>query len=120
MKRLECYLHTHRRQWGLTEEELAFLLGSKSASVVSRLERRERDPSLRAAFACHFIFGVAPDELFPKLYAEVEDAVMRRAIELHERLQGNPSKTTRAKLDLLEDALNRAKERNERATEDGV
>jgi len=113
MKRLDCYLHTHRRQWGLTQEELAFLLGSKSASVISRLERREHDPSLKAAFACQVIFGVAPDELFPKLYVEVEDAVMRRAHELHERLQGTPSKTTRAKLELLEDALRRASERAE-------
>ena len=111
MKRLDCYLHTHRRQWGVTQEELAFLLGSKSASVASRLERRERDPSLKVAFACQVIFGVVPDELFPKLYAEVEDAVRCRAHELHERLQGNPSKTTRAKLELLEDALRWAKER---------
>jgi transcriptional regulator with XRE-family HTH domain len=111
MKRLDCYLHTHRRQWGVTQEELAFLFGSKSASVVSRLERREHNPSLKAAFACQVIFGIASDELFPKLYAEVEDAVMRRAHELHERLQGTPSKATRVKLELLEDAPRRAKER---------
>ena len=111
MKRLEIYLHTHRRRWGLTQKELSYLLGSKSGTRVSRLERQERQPSLAAAFACQVIFGIRPHELFPRLFAEAEEEVMRRAYDLHERLQGDPSKTTRMKLELLEDALARAKGR---------
>jgi hypothetical protein len=45
--------------------------------------------------------------LFPELFSGVRDAVRRRARELYDELQGNPSKTTRAKLDFLEEVLER-------------
>lgn len=111
MKRLECYIRPYRRRWGLTQKELTYLLGSKSGTRVSRLERQERQPSLATAFACQAIFGIAPIEMFPGLFAEVEEGVMRRAYDLHERLQGDPSKATRTKLDLLEDLRKRAQRR---------
>jgi transcriptional regulator with XRE-family HTH domain len=115
MKSFRTYLKTFRRRGALTEPELASLLGWRSGSVVSRLERYKRHPSLKAAFAFQVIFGVGTAELFPALYAEVEEAVMRRAYELHEQLQGNSSKATKAKLDLLEAALKRAGRRAKHA-----
>lgn len=113
MARLQSYLHTHRRQWGLSQREVAFLLGARSGSIVSRLERNERDPSLKVAFACQVIFGAAPIELFPYLFEKVEEELIRRAYELHERLKRNPSKRTDRKLALLKDALRRATERGD-------
>jgi hypothetical protein len=40
----------------------------------------------------------------------VHEALLRRATELYEELQGNSSKTTRAKLDFLEEVLARLDE----------
>lgn len=111
MKRLQSYLHVHRRQRCLNQEELAFLLGKKNASFICRFELRKRDPGLEAAFACQVLFEIPPSELFPKLFTEVEEAVMRRAYDLHEQLKRKPSATVQAKLKLLMGVLARATHR---------
>ncbi len=113
-KKLDCYLFTHRRRWGFTQKELSHLLGCRSASVVSRLERAERKPSLTAAFGCEIIFGVSAGELFPALFDSAEEEVLTRAYDLYERLQGNRSRATRTKLDILEAAFTRARARGNR------
>lgn len=105
---LKSYLRSHRLRWGFTQAELAFLLGIKSRTVVSRIERHDRRPALTVALAAEVLFGQAQLELFPGLYTEVEEAVMRRVYELYEQLQGAASDATKTKLDFLEDVLARA------------
>jgi len=64
--------------------------------------------TLAIAFACSLIFGVEAKDMFPKLFEEVEDGVVRRLYELYNRLKaGKPSKKKDAKLRLLEQALSR-------------
>jgi DNA-binding XRE family transcriptional regulator len=113
-QRVTSYLRSHRRRWGLTQGEVAYLLGLKNGSVVSRIERERRRPKLPVALACQVVFDIPTVELFPGLFTEVEDAVMRRTYHLHERLQGNQSASTRTKLDLLDEVLKRAVHRNKR------
>jgi transcriptional regulator with XRE-family HTH domain len=110
VQRLKIYLRTLRRRSGLTQREFAFLLGLKHGATVSRIERLQRAPSLVWARASVLVFGTRARELFPGLFSEVHEAVLRRATELYEELQGNPSKTTRAKLDFLEEVLARLDE----------
>ena len=112
-KRLRCYLRPQRRRWGFTQKELAFIIGAKSRTGVSRLENGKRPPSLAAAFALHIVFGTDAAELFPAHFAEVENGVLARAYDLYERLQGNRSKTARMKLDFLEEMFARAKRRGD-------
>lgn len=110
-KKLDCYLRPYRRRWGLTQAELAALLGRKTGAVISRLEQYGRRPSLEAAYALEIIFGTAPIELFPGLHAKVKKNVIARVRNLYDELQGNPSKATRLKLDLFEDVFARAQSR---------
>jgi len=84
----------------------------KNASVVSRIELEGRHPKLPIALACHVVFGTPIAELFPGFLTEIEDAVLRRAYKLYDRMQGNSSAATRTKLDLLEQVLKRASARN--------
>jgi len=93
---------------GFTQQELAFLMGVKSRTVISRIEGSKRRPSLTAIFICAFVFNTSLSEVFPGLISELHEAVLRRANELYEELQGNPSKTTRIKLDFLEQLLARS------------
>ena len=37
-ERLKTYLRPLRRRWGLTQRELAFLIGIKNGTVISRIE----------------------------------------------------------------------------------
>ena len=112
-KRLRCYLRPQRRRWGFTQKELAFIIGAKSRTGVSRLEHGKRPPSLAAAFALHIVFGTDAAELFPAHFAEVENGVLARAYDLYERMQGDRSKATRIKLDFLERMFARAKRRGD-------
>ena len=106
-KKLDCYLRSYRRRWGLTQEELAQLLGCKTGSVISRLERDGRPPSLQAVYAFELLFGTAPIELFPGLHAVVKRDVIARARDFYEELQGDPSRSARIKLDFFEEVLER-------------
>ena len=110
-KKLDCYLRPYRRRWGLTQNELAQLLGCKTGAVIYRLERHGRRPSLEAAHAFEIIFGTAPIELFPGLHARVKKNVITRARNLYDELQGDSSKTARLKLDFFEDIFARTEPR---------
>ena len=110
MSKINCYLRTHRRQWGLSQKELSFLLGLRDRSHVSRLELTTDKPPVKVALGCEILFGFPAKAIFPKLYANIEDSLMRRAFVLHQRLKREDSKLARTKTALLEDALRRAKE----------
>jgi transcriptional regulator with XRE-family HTH domain len=67
-----CALRTHRRTWGLTQRELAELLGFESPTHVSRLEHGKRVPGLETALFCATLFGASLGDLFPQVAAEAE------------------------------------------------
>ena len=109
-RRVLCYLRTHRRVWGLTQGELARLLGLGNASQVSRLERckRKRGPGIEAALACQVLFGVAPADMFPSVHRQVEERVIQSAYHMHQGLAHLTSLPALRKRELLESALKRA------------
>ena len=83
---LANYLRRHRKQIGLSQDDIASLLGQHSGAVVSRYERFEREPTLRTALAFEVIFGTPVRELFAGLYEDVEARVEPRARALNEKL----------------------------------
>lgn len=83
------------------------MIGVKSRTAVSRIEGLQRKPSLNAVFICVMLFNAPALELFPGLMSELHDAILARANELYEGLQGDPSKATRLKLNFLEQLLKR-------------
>lgn len=85
-KALTSYLRTHRRKGGLTQAEMAYLLGLKSGQTISRHERLDRRPSLEIMFAYQVLFDALPHELCPGVYAKVEKITMRRIRILMDRL----------------------------------
>lgn len=111
VSRIGCYLRTHRKRRGLTQEELAFIIGCK-AVCISRIENGTRRPTLRLVVACHILFGEPINKLFPAFYAEVEDRVMRGAARSYEELIEDGSYIGRIKIELLTDLLIRSKARH--------
>lgn len=90
-KKLPSYLRTYRKHAGLTQDEVAYLLGWKSGSIVSRYERRSRRPDLEAALGYALIFGVPTPDLLPGIQAELEEAITKRAGLLAEKLASDAS-----------------------------
>ena len=115
VQHFKSYLRPVRRSWGFTQKELAFLLGFKTGKAVSRIEAVKQTPTLTATLSCAVIFNAAPVKLFPGLLSDVEQAVLARAREMYDELQGQPSKATRLKLDFLEALLARLEMRGARS-----
>src|SRR6266852_154317 len=91
--RLENYLRSYRKQSGLTQDEVGFLLGRRNGAQVSRYEKRHRLPPLETALACEAIFGVPVSELFAGVRQAVGRDILKRRLELRARLH---TKTPRA------------------------
>ena len=81
---LPCPLRTYRRTWGLTQQELADLLGVESRTQVSRLEHGKRVPCLEIALASATLFGVSLGDLFPQVAVEVEKNLREKISRLQE------------------------------------
>jgi transcriptional regulator with XRE-family HTH domain len=106
--RIKSYLRTYRKRAALTQDELAFLLGCKSGAKVSRYELLSRRPNLQTALACQAIFGVPAHEIFPGVYAEVEQEIAKRAHCLSERVKsGKVCATANRKTALFRDIASR-------------
>src|SRR5437867_11982887 len=100
--RLSNYLRTHRKRVGLSQDDVAFLLGCRSGAKVSRYERLARRPSLETAFAYEAVFGVPARELFAGVYEKVEEQIKKRARVLAGKLGATETdRTVRRKLDRL-------------------
>lgn len=105
------YLRSYRLRWGLSQVDLANLLGWSRPDFISRVEQKQRPPSLKMAIACFIVFGTHVHELFPDLFDGIEALVMSRVQEMYETIQGNPSRKTKKKIELFESAIERAEQR---------
>src|SRR2546428_10823137 len=108
--RLPNYLKTYRKRAGLSQDEVAFLLGCRSGAKVSRYERLARRPSLETAFAYEAVFGVPARDLFAGVYEKVESDIVKRARVLAGKLTAaKPDRVMLRKLQSLK-AMNSAPE----------
>jgi len=94
--RLENYLRSYRKQSGLTQDEVGFLLGRHNGAQVSRYEKRHRLPPLETALACEEIFGVPVSELFAGVRQAVGRDIEKRRLELRARLQAKTPRVSAA------------------------
>lgn len=83
---LHNYLRTYRKHAGLSQSEVAFLLGCRDGSRVCRHERFRRRPSLEVAMAYEALFQVSVRELFAGLYRKVASDTALRAKALTQEL----------------------------------
>lgn len=88
--KLDNYLRTFRKRVGLSQRDVAFLLGCQDDGVVSRYERGARRPSLRTLLAYGVILGAPLDELFAGTRQKVELRVRKRSQALAERMKATP------------------------------
>ena len=105
--RLPSYLHTLRKQWGLSQPELAALLGL-TGSALCRFENRSRRPTAELLIGAEVLFGHTSKEVFPGVYRTVERAIVARAQSEHKRLESSSAKGIDLKRRFLTEINDRA------------
>jgi transcriptional regulator with XRE-family HTH domain len=87
---------------GLTQKEVAFLLGAQDGTSVSRFEGFRRSVSLETALAYEAIFDEPVSNLFPGIYEDRENQLRERARELLKTLKrGAPGTMAHRKYQVL-------------------
>lgn len=100
--RLPNYLRANRKRLALSQDEVAFLLGTQRGAKVCRYERFDRNPSLATALAFEAIFQRPVRELFGGIYQKVEEEVASRAKTLRDRENNRePNERTNRKRQIL-------------------
>jgi transcriptional regulator with XRE-family HTH domain len=95
MAQLQNYLRSNRKRLALSQDEVAFLLGTLSGTQTSRHEMFVREPNLETALAYEAIYQRPVSELFGGLYQEIEKQVVARAKTLtHRKPRGKPTGQT--------------------------
>jgi hypothetical protein len=87
-KKVHCYLHTLRREWGLTQGELASLLPRGDRNRVSRVERALSSPNAAEMIAFSLAFGLPAKAIFRKLSEDTVEILMRGAYRLYRKVEG--------------------------------
>lgn len=98
---LDNYIEMHRQRAGLSQAELAFLIGVEKAASVSRYEQSLRLPSAEVLLALEFVFSQPIQELYAGVAERVQGSVTSRARTLLENLDDTPSPELVLKLELL-------------------
>ena len=104
----------YRKNWALTQEELASLLAI-SQTAISRLEGGGETDTLETAFGLQVVFDVQPRNLFRRRYDKVEDSVMARATKLDRQLRDKKDPGSVRKQHLLASMIKRARAADPRA-----
>jgi transcriptional regulator with XRE-family HTH domain len=86
-KPLPNYLRMHRKRAGLSQDDVAFLLGGRSGTRISRYERFRCRPTLDTALAFEAVYRVPAHQLFSGLRDRIRQDVGRRAQTLAARLK---------------------------------
>ncbi len=86
---LPNYLRANRKRLALSQDEMAFLLGTETGERVCRHERFLQAPGLEAALAYEVIFRKPVRELFNGLFRRIENEVAARARSLANRPDGS-------------------------------
>ncbi len=100
--KLRNYLKTYRKRTGLSQAEVAFLLGCSDGMKVNRYERFRSQPTFETGLALEVIYGRPARELFAGDYRVVEQIIRKRTQLLARNLVSANSERIKAqKLEAL-------------------
>ncbi len=99
---LSNYLKMHRKRSGLSQDEMALLVGASHGSKVSRYEMSRVSPPLDILIAYEYVFGGSAERLFSGTHDRVASRVRRRAASMTRKLRrAAPNPIRQRKLNFL-------------------
>ena len=112
MKELNNYLKAYRKQSGLSQKDISYLINKPSISTVSKFENDASVPSLETAICLKILFSAGIKKLLPKIYKDCEYQLMKRIDCLSETYQDSEQKKDQAKVTFLESVMERVVKNN--------
>jgi transcriptional regulator with XRE-family HTH domain len=94
-----------RRSSGLTQIDVARILGTGGRSYVAMLESGDRVPHVRDTILLSMLFGTAEAEIFPPLYLSTKDLFQSNAREAIETALAEGDQVNSERIRFLRDAL---------------
>lgn len=92
------YLRSHRRMSGLSQRELAGIIGYLTRFQIARHEESTTVPAFIIAISYEVVFRVPISEIFPGLYQSVEARIEEQLAHLEQDLQESIAKGRQAAL----------------------
>lgn len=86
------YLKVHRKKSGLSQREIAGLIGYRDPGQISRHERSESVPSLRAAIYYEVVFRAPLSTIFVGMHADIRQEIETKLQRLEAELQSRSAK----------------------------
>jgi transcriptional regulator with XRE-family HTH domain len=80
-----------RRRLGLTQRELAYVMGYKSDSQVSHIENGSRTPQLAEVLMIELVFGIPAVTIFPQIRVAVGPKVSHRVRQIMTNVEESDS-----------------------------
>lgn len=102
------YIAQRRKGSGLSQYELAALLGISQSSI-SRYEQGERTPPLSVGLGLYIVFGIKPNKCYPDLYGNLLDHAVAVGLRIDTLLEGKTDPVSRQKRRTLAAMINRAR-----------
>jgi DNA-binding XRE family transcriptional regulator len=93
---LTNYLRAHRLKTGLTQDDVAMILGSLNRDTISRHERMELLPSLVIALSYEVIYRVPVSEIFSGLAETIEFNIEAQLAAFEDHLGSQSAHGSRA------------------------
>jgi transcriptional regulator with XRE-family HTH domain len=91
-----CYLRSYRKRSGLSQKELALLIGYPNDGSVSRHERLYCVPPFHIALGYEAIFRIPSSNIFPAAYSEISERIEARIEDLAAELRESTVRGHRA------------------------
>lgn len=89
--KLGSYLRTYRIRAGLTQKDVAALLGLKTSSAISRTEKGQGVPSIQVLLGYCILFEAHPQNLVPGIIRDLEKVVCAHVHVLAGQLRKRPT-----------------------------
>jgi transcriptional regulator with XRE-family HTH domain len=99
--RLVNYVRAHRKRAGLSQLELAVILGYRNEGVISRHELFRSVPPLLMALGYEVVFQTSVSELFPGLRETVENAIETSLAEFESALRKQKNQAPRSQVPVI-------------------
>ena len=90
------YLKSHRKKTGLSQRELALLIGYADEGQVSRHERSKSIPPLIVALSYEALFRVSVSVIFPGLFSALAERIEERLAGFEENLGQRDGRSRKA------------------------